>query len=248
MNAEPRISVVLASYNGSRYIEEQIRSLLEQLGQEDEIVVSDDASTDETVAVVSAIADHRVSLLRATRQVGYQKNFERAIRAARGRFVLFSDQDDHCLPLRVPASLDALERNSFVCGDATVVNDSMQVLHQSYFTYRRARNFKPLEILLKPPVIGATMACRREFLLSALPFPAAVPHDQWLSLLAALRGELAVVHHPFILYRRHDSAASLTGVTHRRRSIASITAERVKLLAALVRHWIGTHSSRPPHA
>lgn len=245
MNAEPRISVVLASYNGSRYIEAQIRSLLDQLGEDDEVVVSDDASTDSTVAVVSAIADGRISLLKADQRVGYQKNFERAIRAARGRFIVFSDQDDHCLPSRIPASLAALERSSFVCGDAAVVNDSMQVLHPSYFAYRGAGNFKPLEILLKPPVIGATMACRREFLLSALPFPVGIPHDQWLSLLASLQGDLAVVHSPFILYRRHDKAASLTGV--RRRSMKSIAIDRTKLLAALVRHCARTILHRRRH-
>lgn len=236
MIVEPRISVVLASCNGAAYISEQLASLLDALSDDDEIVVCDDASEDDTVSVVRSIGDPRIKVHAFGERVGYQRNFERAIRASRGRFIFFSDQDDHCLPERIPVSLNALNRAPCVCGDAELTDSEMRMLAPSYFKLRGARSFGALHLLLRPEIIGATMACRREFLIDAIPFPKDVPHDQWLSVLAASRGQLAVVAQPFIRYRRHRNTASLTGVESRRRSLSTVLLERWCLLTALLLH------------
>lgn len=236
MSAETRISVVLASYNGGRYIGEQLHSLLACMADCDEIVVSDDASTDDTLDVVRAIDDSRVRVLSFSERVGYQRNFERAIHAARGRFIFFSDQDDVCLPERIPLSLDALHRFACVCADATVVDDKLSLLSSSYFAWRKAGNFSALQLFAHPAVIGATMACSREFLAQSLPLPAGVPHDHWLSVIAATEGQLGVIRQPVILYRRHASTASLTGLTGARRPISTVARERLRLLVAIARH------------
>lgn len=227
-----QVSFVVATYNGAAHIEAQLTSILEALGPDDEIVVSDDGSTDDTVARVKALADPRIHVIEDGVRLGYQGNFARAIAASNGAHVFFSDQDDICLPQRIPASLDRLAHSACVCGDAVVVDVDLSPLQTSYFKARRAK-FDALSLFLRPAVIGATMACRRDFLLANLPFPDGVPHDLWLSVQASRRGKLSVVAAPFILYRRHQSALSATG-SNSRRPLALRLRERLLLLWALV--------------
>jgi glycosyltransferase involved in cell wall biosynthesis len=229
---EIRISFVLASFNGALYIEAQVRSILAALGPDDEVVVSDDGSTDQTLEILRAIGDDRVQLTPPGRRLGYQRNFQRAIEASRGSYIFFSDQDDICLPRRVPKSLDALSHCDCVCGDAIVVDQDLNEIASSFFALRKAR-FGAVRLFCKPAVIGATMACRREFVIANLPFPRDVPHDMWLSILAALQGRLSTEPGPFILYRRHEYALSDTA-TKTRRNLSRILAERIRLLVALV--------------
>lgn len=226
-----RISFVVATYNGAPHVEAQLASILQYLAPNDEIVVSDDGSSDDTVARVAAMADPRIRVIQGGTRLGYQGNFARAIAACGGSSIFFSDQDDICLPERIPASLDRLAHASCVCGDAVVVDAELSPVQPSYFETRRAR-FGAWSLFLRPSVIGATMACRRDFLLASLPFPEGVPHDMWLSVRAARRGELAVVAAPFILYRRHQSALSATGAASRRPLLSRVR-ERLLLLAAL---------------
>lgn len=235
VNPSVRISVVLASYNGGHFIEAQLRSLLAALDADDEIVVSDDGSTDDTRGVVEAVKDRRIRLLPAGPRLGYQENFARAISSARGKYIFFSDQDDICLPNRIEQSLAALATAACVCGDATVVDADLQIISPSYFQLRRPRGFSAWHLLAKPAAIGATMACRREFVEAALPFPRSIPHDHWLSVLAASRRQLKVVPAPFILYRRHAGVASFTS-TRSRRSLSTILFERIRLGWALLTH------------
>ena len=228
-----KISVVLASYNGEYYIRDQIESWLRVLRQGDEIIISDDGSTDGTYRVINSIKDHRIVCILNDSRCGYQKNFERAIEKSSGKYIFFSDQDDICLPERVVESLQALQTHGCVFGDAIVTDDALRPTTDSYFASRRTKFFTAWSLFLWPTAIGATMACSKEFLSTALPFPRGVPHDQWLSVLAAARGELQVVRAPIILYRRHLGVASLTGLA-KKRSLSLIAQERTRLLFALL--------------
>ncbi len=230
---EVRISFVVATYNGASYIEEQLHSILASLGPQDEIIVSDDGSSDATVERVYAIGDPRIRLLPKGERLGYQGNFARAIAASRGEYIFFSDQDDVCLPVRVPQSLAALEHSRCVCGDAIVVDATLSPLHNSHFKARRAR-FDLVSLLVRPSVIGATVACRRDFIEGCLPFPQGVPHDMWIAVRAVRRGDLAVVREPFILYRRHSSVVSATASTSNRAIVVRLK-ERLRLLSAMIR-------------
>ena len=99
----PRLSVAMATYNGAQFINEQIRSILPQLGDHDELVIVDDASSDNTVELVGAFADSRIVLARNEVNRGYVRTFERALALARGEVILLSDQDDEWFPGRVEA-------------------------------------------------------------------------------------------------------------------------------------------------
>ena len=228
-----RVSIVLATFNGEKYIKAQLSSLLDALEENDEIVVSDDGSSDHTRDIILSVKDTRIHLLPPSSRLGYQQNFSRAISASKGQYVLFSDQDDICLPERVSKSLQALNSHGCVFGDAIVTNEYLHPTAVSYFSQRCAKSFTACSLFIKPAAIGATMACSRKFLSSALPFPEGVPHDHWLSVLAAARGELQVIRSPLILYRRHLGVASLTGLA-KKRAFALIARERARLFFALL--------------
>lgn len=231
-----RVSVVVATYNGASFVGDQLLSWLELLTDQDEIVVSDDESSDSTRSIVSSFGDDRIRLLPPGPRLGYQGNFERAISSARGQFIFFSDQDDICLPDRIDESLAALRKHSCVFGDARVVDENLNTVMESYFALRKPLGFGAIHLFLRPAAIGATMACTRSFINFALPFPRNIPHDHWLSVLAAVRGELGVVDRNLILYRRHSSALSSTAAKSQRR-IKEVILERVALLYEIARKF-----------
>jgi glycosyltransferase involved in cell wall biosynthesis len=232
-------SVVVATCQGERFLAEQLDSILPQLAPEDEVVISDDASTDRTLQIIAQRHDPRFRVLANTTRVGYVANFQRAIAHCRGDRVFFSDQDDVWISDKVATLEAALRTSDCVASDATIVDERLNAVYQSYFEHRGIRHFSGLSIYLKPRIIGATLACRREYLQALLPFPAGVPHDFWLTLNAAFDGKLEVVRTPLILYRRHPDALSVTA-TGRRRPLSEIAAERARLIGALLRHRL-TH-------
>src|SRR6266852_4701470 len=103
-------SVVLATFEGERFIDEQLDSIVAQLTPEDEIIVSDDASSDNTVNLVRRRDDRRIHILANRERVGYVRNFGRALKQIRGEYVFFSDQDDVWLPGKVDSMRLALQR------------------------------------------------------------------------------------------------------------------------------------------
>jgi len=221
-------SVVLASYRGEKYIGQQLDSILPQLAAEDELIISDDASEDCTLQIVADRHDPRIRVLANRDRVGYIANFQRAIEISRGDRIFFSDQDDVWLPNKVAILESAMRVHACVASDAMVVDHELHPLHPSYFERRGTRSFSSLAIYLKPPIIGSTLACRRDYLQGLLPFPRGVPHDFWLTLNAAHDGALGIVKTPLILYRRHASAFSVSA-TNNRRPLITITAERARL-------------------
>jgi glycosyltransferase involved in cell wall biosynthesis len=226
-------SVVLAAYQGQRFIDEQLDSIVAQLGPDDEIIISDDASSDETLDVVRRRNDPRIRVLENLIRVGYAMNFQRAINEVRGQYVFFSDQDDVWLPGKVAEMRAVLASKSFAASDAIVVNERLEPMYKSYFAHRGARSFSWTSLFLKPSIIGATMSCRKDYLQSLLPLPTGIPHDFWLTLNAAWDQELAIIERPLILYRRHTAAHSPTA-TERTRSFATIGLERFNLARAMV--------------
>jgi glycosyltransferase involved in cell wall biosynthesis len=236
-------SVVLAAYEGSQFIGTQLDSIVAQLARDDEVIVSDDASRDETVEIVAGRNDPRIRVLRNPRRLGYVKNFERAIASARGEYIVFSDQDDVWLPNKLSAVCAALERTPCVVSDAIVVDESLRELHASYFQLRQVTSFTFTSTFVKPCFIGATMACRRSYLETLMPFPSGVPHDFWISLNAAWEGNLEIIRDPLILYRRHPSTASVSA-TAAKRQATTILRERLAMAKYLFVRRCGSLARR----
>lgn len=208
----PELSVCMATYNGGRWVREQLASILRQLGPGDEVVVSDDGSTDDTIDVVRSFADPRVRVLDGNAFRSPTRNFENALRHARGALVALSDQDDVWLDGRVALLRERLSRPGpsvrLVALDALVTDEVGAVTDPSLFRKIGARPGL-LKNVYDNSYVGACLAFTRGLLDVALPFPAGIPmHDMWLGLLAELFGEVEFVHRPMLAYRRHGANAT----------------------------------------
>jgi len=203
----------MATYNGSRFIEEQIVSILRELGPHDELVISDDVSMDDTAEKIKAFTDSRIRLLRNSERLGYCGNFERSLLEARGDYVFLSDQDDVWIIGKVARMIKTLESCDLVISDAIIVDDKLDVICESHFVSRGVRrgfwhNF------IKTRYVGACMAFRREVLVKALPFPkrhTLFSHDFWLTLVGEAFFKVDLLEEGLIKYRRHGANASSGG-------------------------------------
>ena len=206
-----KLSVALASYNGEAYLEEQLTSILQNLREGDEVIVSDDGSTDGTRDIVRrlASADGRVRLIDGPCQ-GLIKNFEHAISACSGDVIFLSDQDDVWHADKVEAVLACFEETgaALVLHDAQMTDNERHVLAPSFFAVRGSRAGY-LKNLWKNSYIGSCMAFKKELLTVALPFDNRIPmHDQWLGLLAEKHGGAAFLPKVLIDYRRHEGTVT----------------------------------------
>ncbi len=228
------VSVAMASFNGIAHIEQQIDSILCQLEACDELVVSDDGSTDGTREWLDALAarDARVKVLDGPKQ-GVVKNFEAAIAACKGEWIFLADQDDVWMPDKRQAVLDRAAQTgaALVMHDARVTDADGAVLHDSFFALRATRT-GVVKNLWKNSYIGCCLAFSRALLPYILPFPASIPmHDQWIGLQAERHGGAVLLKAPLLNYRRHGENA--TAMTHG--SFGSMLRSRVGMIRALLK-------------
>ncbi|GAA1055657.1 hypothetical protein GCM10017608_23110 [Agromyces luteolus] len=226
-----RVSVAIGTHNGARFVEEQVRTILGQSRPVDEIVVSDDASTDDTLEIVErAVAEHRrgggavdLVVLRNPEPLGVTANFEQALRAATGDLVALADQDDVWRPDRIALALAAFDQRPslrLVASDADLVDAEGSRLPASLFgtlgidEALRAAVDGPAafdELLRRNLLTGATVMLRRDLVELAAPFPPSWVHDEWLAIVAAVSGGVGVRPEQLIGYRQHG--ANQIGVT-----------------------------------
>ena len=225
-----KISVCMAAYHGERFIEEQMCSILSELREGDELLVSDDDPGGETERIVRSIAsqDSRVQYLCGEGK-GVVRNFERVLSASSGDVLFLSDQDDVWLPGKVEAVLREIENGAcLVVHDARVTDESLRVTEPSFFALRHSRaGF--LHNFLRNSYMGCCMALTRPVLERALPFPPDLPmHDQWLGLTAERTGRVCFLPTPYLLYRQHSG-----NVTGGRTTLRQKLRWRLTLLRAL---------------
>lgn len=231
------ISVCIATYNGSRYIKEQVDSILMQLGGRDEIVVCDDQSTDDTLSILEGYGDPRIRVIRNPERLGYVRNFEKALRHARGRYIFLSDQDDIWIPGRAKKMLSIFEERPHV---GLVASNFDKIDSQGKFIGHalglsqlgRSRFLQIIRILLgRAPYFGCTFVLRREFLKDCLPIPPRIEsHDIWMALVGNARGKIFNLVEPTLLHRIHG--ANVT--TKKRRALGVIFRSRLVFIHALI--------------
>lgn len=229
------ISVCIATYNGEKYIKKQLESILSQLETSDEVVVSDDNSTDNTLKIIQSFDDKRIKIYTNKGLRGYSSNFENALAKANGEYILLSDQDDVWLPDKVDTIIKDLLKYDFVVTDAIVVNDNLETLIPSHFNHAHTKRGL-LNNFLKTRYIGACMGFKKKILEKALPFPKnkkLCPHDYWLTLIAETYFSVYMEKTPCILYRRHSGTVTNGGVG---RSTCSITNKIVRRLYCI--YWL----------
>lgn len=197
----------MATYNGERYVAEQIQSILLQLSPNDEIIISDDGSCDNTLDIILQFEDERIKLFH-NKNHGLIHNFENALKNAIGDYVFLCDQDDVWLPNKVNEMLDALQLYDLVVSDCAVVDKNLNIISESFFNQRLSRKGF-LKNLYKNSYLGCCMAFRQKVLDYVLPFPKYIAmHDIWIGLMVELHGTSYFLEKPLMLYRRHGHNVS----------------------------------------
>ena len=211
-----KISVAMAYYNGGEYIEEQLSSILAQLGAEDEVVVSVDAASDGSGEILEQRAreDSRIQLLTGPSK-GVVKNFENAITHCAGDIIFLSDQDDIWKDGKVEKVIKAFRRSGVmaVLHNAEIINEKGQKTEElTLFEMRNSRSGL-LKNFLKNSYMGCCMAFRRELLPVLIPIPEQMyMHDYWIGTAAELCGGVGLLKEPLIGYRRHGG--NVTDLSH----------------------------------
>lgn len=216
----------MATYNGAKYLREQIDSILSQTISDFELIICDDCSNDETwnILVDYASRDNRIKIYRNNENLGFKRNFEVAINKCKGDCIALSDQDDIWLPSHLEILYNLIGDKVIACGNALMINsegESIGITLQEMesFNYVADDNLQMASsiIFFRNPFQGASMMIRRSFLNYALPIPETIKyHDSWFSNLSFFCGGIAYTTQIVNNYRMHGN--NVTGMRIKPRS------------------------------
>lgn len=212
-----KVDILLATYNGEKFIVEQLESILRQTYKDFNLIISDDNSTDSTLKILDEYAkkDSRITLYKQKKNLGVISNFEFLLSKVKSKYFMFSDQDDIWIEDKIEKSLNKLkETNSdIIFTDLMVVDDKLNVLYSSYWELKGLKNkilkHNSFEALyLNNYVTGCTMLMKKEIISKVLPLPKStkyVLHDYWIALITSQSGKVEFLNEATIKYRQHKN-------------------------------------------
>jgi glycosyltransferase involved in cell wall biosynthesis len=234
------VSVVMAVYNGRQFLQEQMSSVVSQLQQDDEFIVVDDASTDDSLEIVGQFAAPNLVLVRNSTNIGLRQTLQRGLLLARHEIIFLCDQDDVWLPGKRDACVAAFARDPrtlIVMTDAEVIDSHGNLISRSFIAERGGFNGTALGTLWRNRYHGCTMAIRATLLSLALPIPAGAPmHDMWFGVMGTLTGIVEYLPQPYLRYRRHGRNISPL----RHQSILQMSKWRVRLMLAIAQRLVAS--------
>jgi len=211
--SEPKLSVVIATFNGEKFIVAQLESILNQLDKDSEVIISDNGSTDRTIELINSFCDKRIHLLHCSNK-GPISNFENALHNAKGDIIFLSDQDDVWLENKVKIATEYLMKYDLVMTDCKIVDENLNVVYESFYSLKNAGKGL-IKNLFQNSYHGCSMVFKKEVLDLALPFPKSIPmHDIWLGFVAELFFSTYFIPDKLLLHRRHkNNTSTSTGVS-----------------------------------
>lgn len=244
------ISVAMCTFNGEKYIKEQIESIINQSCMPDEIVICDDCSKDNTVNIIKEILDNwsgNVNLVENEKNLGYRKNFEKAISLCKGDIIFLSDQDDVWNKNKIKIMSKVLNASSnaiLAFHDVEVVDENLNLIKKSFwkllrFDYQKFLQNDFRRIFEGNVVQGSACAFRKELFYYAKPFPEAAIHDEWLGLVALAKGNIIPVNKSLAKYRQSGNnaigAGSVSLLKKITKLITNLHDQNIKLVNELIR-------------
>lgn len=229
------VSIVVTTYNGAKYLAAQLDSILAQTYSALEIIISDDASTDDTWAIAQhyAAQDTRITLMCHEKNVGLHTNLGEALTKAGGEYIAISDQDDIWLPYKIEKQLSLLANAVGVYSDSALINAKGERLGKTLF---ETLNIKPsadsartVPLFFKNAVSAHALLFHRSLLSMVLPFSDDFIFDHQLALAASCFGGLNYCDEPLVLHRIHGgnhTNAGLAGKGHKKQDIIDRNTER----------------------
>jgi glycosyltransferase involved in cell wall biosynthesis len=235
------VSVCMATYNGEKYIQAQLNSILSQLEPDDEVVVSDDSSSDRTVEILKSIPDRRVRLFTGNTFRDPIKNFQNCLKLAKGSYIFLSDQDDVWLPGKYDKMMALLQEYDLVISDSVIVDEQLKEIAPSFFDFFGSGK-GIIKNMARSAYYGSCMAFNRALLERSLPFPNTqeIGHDLWIGLVGEMTGKVLFYKEPLLLYRRHASAFTHTGLSKSKRNLFQKARGRFIMLKEVSRFLVKT--------
>ena len=211
-----KVDILLATYNGEKYLREQIESILNQSHKDFRLLISDDCSKDLTRTILEEYKnkDSRIEIFFQENNLGVVKNFEFLLGKVEANYYMFSDQDDIWKENKIEKSLSKIEEGfDLVYSDLEVVDENLNVIYESYWKlkgiYDKIKKYNNFNSLyLNNFVTGCTMISRKELINKFLPLPNTskyVLHDYWISLILSQDGRISYIEEPLIKYRQHKN-------------------------------------------
>lgn len=236
-----KISVCMATFNGEKYIKKQLDSILSQLGENDELIISDDSSNDETTTIIKSFTDYRIKLIENQVFKSPIFNFENAIKNANGDIIVLSDQDDIWETNKLKIIKESFNNNHNInlkIYNGRCIDKNSIVIYDDLFHYIDIRKGL-LANIVKNSFIGCNIAFSKKLLDIVLPFPEDIPmHDMWLSSNAYLFGEVEFIDVKIFKYRLHDN-----NYTGKKNSVYQKLIWRIKLIKNLFIRYINVKYS-----
>lgn len=213
------IDILMATFNGEKYVAEQIRSLFSQTYNNFRLIIGDDASSDKTPDIISSFVQKypdRILFLPFTSRLGACGNYSRLIELSDADYLMFCDQDDVWMPKKIEYSLACMKELESIHGtsvplmvhsDLIVVDQTLKPIHPSWRKYVGVsqHSYSLNALLLRHAYLGCTLLCNKELILLSSPIPPeAGMHDYWITLTATALGHIGNIEEPTIYYRIHD--------------------------------------------
>lgn len=212
-----KIDILLATYNGEKFVKEQIESILNQTYENFNLIISDDASTDNTLNILEEYEkkDTRIKVFKKEKNKGLIDNFEFLLKNVTSDYFMFSDQDDIWKKDKIEKSINKLkeENSGLVYTDLEIVDEKLNVIYPSYWKYKQIykkiikyNNFEAL--YLNNFVTGCTILAKSKYIKDILPLPRNskfVLHDYWTALIISAKDKISYVEEPTIQYRQHKN-------------------------------------------
>lgn len=222
------ISIAMATYNGERFIQEQLDSILEQSVQDFELIVCDDCSKDNTVSILHRYAamDNRIHIYKNEVNLGFKKNFEKAVSLCSGEFIALSDQDDIWEKNHLEVLVGMIAHSSLACGNALMVDADNQPLGQYlneneklYFFPSDGKKYIYRSLLTGNCLQGSSMLMQADFVKKCLPIPEEfLYHDVWFALCACFENGIVYTFQSVMRYRQHGT--NITYDLHNKKSLS----------------------------
>lgn len=227
------LSIAMTTYNGSKYISEQLESIANQTLKDYELVICDDCSKDNTVEIIKSFQqnDSRIKLFCNEQNLGFKKNFEKVIGLCQGDYIALCDQDDVWTENHLEALFSNIGNNYVIAGNNQLVDADMKSLSSDFFSSHlfSLEKYPTNSDILKKILLsgncfqGASMLLKKDFLNFYLPLPEDIPyHDSWLAALACSFNKFTCINTIITKYRQHDNQ-----VTHNDKSNKGFAEKRV---------------------
>ena len=224
------ISIAMATYNGECYVREQLDSILVQTIGDWELIVCDDGSTDNTLSILRAYAknDSRIKIYQNERNLGFKRNFEKAIDLCQGDYIALCDQDDIWYPNHLEVLYNQIGNHSLSIGNSDIVNINNTYLNKRmsdtdgiHFIPEDTKLLLYREFFYANPFQGASMLLKKDFALRCIPIPNEVHyHDTWISICACFADGLIYTYTPITRYRQHGRNVTINN--HREHGLTKI--------------------------